>query len=69
MRETKLIQKLSLLQTNELKDFRKFLSSSYFTTNSSLPLLFDFLRPFHPKFDKKNLSPERAFTATFPKEK
>jgi type III secretion system FlhB-like substrate exporter len=69
MRETKLIQKLSLLQANELKDFRKFLSSPYFTTNGSLPILFDFLRPFYPKFDKESLTVEQAFAATFPNEK
>jgi len=68
MRDTKLIQKLSLLQANELRDFRKFLSSPYFTTNGSLPALFDFLRSFYPNFDKENLTVEQAFAATFPNE-
>lgn len=68
MRNTKLIQLLSKLDTNQLKAFDGFVLSPYFNTNKRIIDLWKYLKKYAPSFDSAKFTKEKAFKATYPKE-
>lgn len=59
----KLIEILKTFDKDELKKFKRFISSDYFNTNESIVKLFKLIAVFHPVFkaDEKKLAPESLF--------
>jgi hypothetical protein len=59
----KLVEILKTFDKDELKKFKRFISSDYFNTNESIVKLFKLIAVFHPEFnaDEKKFAPERLF--------
>lgn len=69
MKDNKTILALSKLSPQELRWFREFVHSPYFNTHENLRKLMDIIIDAAPKFEGKDLNPEKAFRKIFPKEK
>lgn len=67
MEKSRLIQLLRTFSKEEIRGFRKFLRSPYFTPREDLPLLFDYLAKFL-KNGKEVPTKEEAFQKLFPKD-
>lgn len=68
MKDTKLVDILKTLTTEELREFRKFVVSPYHKKRD-VEDLFNALRPFHPLFDDEKLTNEYIYNKLFPGKK
>lgn len=68
MKELQLTQILRTFSNEELKSFRKFLTSPYNKSRRNLGKLLDCIIQFHPEFESKKLSKESVFKKIFPGE-
>lgn len=68
MKELQLTEILKTFNNEELKSFRKFLSSPYNKSRRNLGILLDSIILFHPEFDSPKFSKEAVFKKTFPGE-
>ena len=59
LKNTKLIQFLTRLNSAEWQALGRFLKSPYFNTNKKLVLLYEVLAPFFPDFSNRNLTREK----------
>lgn len=66
---SKALQLLSLLEKDELNDFKNFLASPYFNKSSTMVKLFGLIRDYHPNFDDKKLDKEKLARKLRPKGK
>ena len=69
MLNIKLFEILRKLSLAEMKEFSDFLNSPLFNKRKILSDLFDVYKKFHPTYEDKNLSKEKAFSKIFPKRK
>lgn len=68
MKNSKVIDLLKCLKTNEIADFKKMLISPFFTRKEVVKTLFDYLIKFHPKFDdEKKLDKAIVYKKVFQK--
>lgn len=58
MIDHQVIDILKTLNSEEVRQFRRFISSPYFNRSSTLESLFELLIKFHPEFDNKKLTKE-----------
>ncbi|MBK9332745.1 MAG: hypothetical protein IPM96_10180 [Ignavibacteria bacterium] len=65
MHNTRLIQFLKSLNSNEIRQFRDFVNSPAFNKNSNLSELFEILLRYYPKFKLKDLTEEKLFGILF----
>lgn len=65
MADIKLINLLKSLSPDELKQFEKFVDSSFHNKGRDLTQFLKTLKPFYPEFDQKNLSNEQLFRKLF----
>ncbi|MBK6875328.1 MAG: hypothetical protein IPG99_02365 [Ignavibacteria bacterium] len=68
MKDTKLVDILKTLTTEELREFRKFVVSPYHKKRD-VEDLFNALRPFHPNFEEEKLTNEYIYNKLFPGKK
>lgn len=68
MKDIKLIEILRTFDKEELKSFRKFLSSPFIKSRRNIDSLLINLIPFHPEFDSDKLGSKLIFKKTFPGE-
>jgi hypothetical protein len=63
----KFIEILKTFDKDELKKFKRFISSDYFNTNKSIVKLFKFIMVFYPEFsiEEKKLRPESLFKRVY----
>lgn len=63
----KLIDIFKTFDKEELKKFKRFISSDYFNTNESIVKLFKLIAAFYPDFspDEKKLTPEALFKGVY----
>jgi hypothetical protein len=63
----KLIEILKTFDKDELKKFKRFISSDYFNTNESIVKLFRLIAAFYPAFSpyEKKLTPEALFRSLY----
>lgn len=63
----RLIEILKTFDKEELKKFRRFISSDYFNTNESIVKLFKLIAAFYPDFstEEKKLTPEALFKGVY----
>lgn len=66
MADTKLINLLRSLSSDELKQFEKFVDSTYHNKGRDLAQFLKTLKPYYPGFNQKNLSNELLFKKLFP---
>jgi len=66
MRKSKLIDRLRLLERDELRDFTKFLESPYYNTNEKVIRLFEDLKAYYPVFESEDLEREQVARRLFP---
>ncbi len=66
MHQTKLIRLLSVLDTEELKSFQKFLHSPYHNSNKQVIPFLEYIAEYHPAFDHKNLKKETVYRKIHP---
>lgn len=66
MQKSKLIDRLRLLERNELRDFAKFLESPYYNTNEKVIKLFEDLKTYHPIFESEELERDLVAHRLFP---
>ena len=57
------------LERKELVNFEKFISSSYFNSNSKVDKLFKILKKYYPDFDSPNLTKEKIYSKVYSKGK
>ena len=67
MREGKAITLLKTASPEDLRQIKKMLDSSFFTTNEHLGSLFKLLRSYYPDFQSKKLDKELVFQRLFPR--
>lgn len=65
MKKTKLIDKLKLLQKDELNDFGRFINSSYYNKNKDAVKLFTYLKDYHPVYASKKLDKDYVINKLF----
>ncbi|MCB0722577.1 MAG: hypothetical protein KDC42_09750 [Ignavibacteriae bacterium] len=68
MLKSKALDIISTFSSNEIKDFREFLSSPFFNTNKTLIKFYDQIAKFYPDFSKEPLSKEYLFKKLHPDE-
>lgn len=68
MKNTKLTEILKTFSEKEIRDFEKFIASSYFR-NRDVTGLFDVIKQFYPKFESENYSNKFVFEKIFPDKK
>jgi|GEM_PF-1996049 len=66
MHKSKLIDKLKLLNKDELRDFARFIESPYFNTDKRMIGLFDYLKAYYPEFESEDLDREYVAGQLFP---
>lgn len=66
MQKSKLIDKLRLLERDELRDFGKLLKSPYFNADKKVIKLFDYLKKYYPVFEHKKLDRDYVTAQLFP---
>jgi hypothetical protein len=65
----KIIEVLRTFDKKEFKKFGEYVYSPFFNKNKHVRNLYDALLLYYPKFENRNLTPEKIFTKVFPKEK
>lgn len=65
MQNSSITKILSNFSKDEIKEFRKFVSSPYFNTSEATTQLFEEIRKYYPSFDKKTCSRENLFRAVY----
>ncbi|HMS64096.1 MAG TPA: hypothetical protein PKD83_02445 [Ignavibacteria bacterium] len=68
MKEIKLIEILKTFDKEELKSFKKFLSSPFIKSRRNIEILLNNLIPFHPEFDSDKLESNIIYKKIFPGE-
>ncbi len=66
MQKSKLIDKLRLVERDEMRDLGKFVESPFFNKDEKVVKLFDYLKKYHPVFDNKKLDREYVAKKVFP---
>jgi len=66
MQKSKLIDKLRLVERDEMRDLGKFIASPFFNKDDKVVKLFDYLKKYHPVFDHKKLDRDHIATKLFP---
>ncbi|MEO1263011.1 MAG: hypothetical protein AAFZ15_29655, partial [Bacteroidota bacterium] len=66
MHQSKLIQLLKSLETDEFRQFSKFVRSPVYNTNPTIVKYYNFLRPYFPEFNSPRLQKEKVFEKLFP---
>jgi len=66
MYKSKLIDRLRLLEKDELRDFGQFIESPYYNKDEKAIKLFKYLKKYHPVFTGKQLEREYIATKLFP---
>ncbi len=66
MQKSKLIDRLRLLERDELKELSKFVESPAFNKDEKVVKLFGYLKKYHPVFDTKKLDREYISAKLFP---
>ena len=69
MKSSKLIDLLKALESDEFRQFYRYLKSPFFTKSAEVIQLYEYLRKFYPQFDSPKLERQTVFTALYPKEK
>jgi len=69
MENSKLIALLKTFNTQELREFKDFVSSPYFNKNQELVLFYDYLKKIAPKFPSKKIARQFIYNNLFPKNK
>ena len=66
MRETKLVNLLRGLSSDDMRQMRKMLNSPFFTTNKNLLALFNLMKAHHPAYESNRLEKRTVFKKLFP---
>jgi len=66
MQKSKLIDRLRLIEREELRNFGKFVESPYHNKDEKVVRLFDYLKKYHPFFEHKKLDRDHIATKLFP---
>lgn len=66
MQESKSLKLLKLLDKEELRRFKKLLQSPFFTTNSHLLKIYEYLIKYAPNYDSPKITKSLIFTYLFP---
>ncbi len=66
MQKSKLIDRLRLIEREELRNFGKFVESPYHNTDEKVVRLFDYLKKYHPVFEHKKLDRDYITEKLFP---
>jgi len=69
MKDSKLINILSALTAEDLRQIQKMLQSPFFTSNKNLVLLYKLLRSCHPDYTSSKLEKNNVFKKVFPNHK
>lgn len=69
MKDSKLIEILKSLRSEDFKELEKFTSSPYFTVGRDLTPFLKILKSFYPDFDHQNLNHEYIFAKLYPDKK
>lgn len=69
MQKTKLAVLLKAFSKKEMKDFEKFISSSYFSSGRNTKPLFNAIKKYYPSFDSVNFTEEKIFKKLYPHKK
>ncbi len=64
-----LIQFLRVFSKEEMRDFNKFVKSSFHNNRNDVCLFLDEIKKFHPAFTQKEFSRENIFSLLYPKKK
>ena len=66
MKNSKLIFLLRILQPQEFRKLGKMVKSPFFTQNTHLPALYQYLKQDYPNFDSARLTKPTVFKKIFP---
>jgi len=66
MHKSKLIDRLRLVDRDELRDLSKFIESPSFNKDDKIVKLFDYMKKYHPVFDTKKLDRDYVVAKLFP---
>ncbi len=66
MQKSKLIDKLRLVERDEMRDLGKFVESPFFNKDEKVVKLFDYLKKYHPVFEHKKLDRDYIAKKLFP---
>lgn len=69
MLKSKALDIIGSFSSEEVKEFREFLSSSYYNTNKTLSKFYDLIAKFYPDFNKSTLTKEYLYGKLYPGEK
>jgi hypothetical protein len=69
MENTKIVRLLSRFNKNEIKEFKSFISSPYFSRGRNLVPYYTILCKYYPEFDSENFTTEKIFKALYPEKK
>lgn len=70
MKDLKLISLLKTFSKSEIKDFEKYIQSSFLNKSGEyISNFFDNIKKFYPEFNQENFSRQNIFKSIYPKEK